>query len=407
MADVYRRCGCRDENGKTLGARCPKLTDPKHGTWSFYLAGGIDPASGRRRQIRKAGFTTKREAQQARNEVASKLDKGTYRAPSKVTFAEYVTAWLPKHATTGRGLKPTTMFHYDRYIRMDIVPSELGRMKLADVRRYHVNAFVEALTDTGRGATTVRRITAVVQSAFRSAYDEQLIDDNPALGARLPRVEKHKIVAWTPEQVGLFLDVAAQHRLGVLFEVAMFTGLRRGEALALRWSDVDLVHHRVTIRANRTQVGGKVVEQTPKTAAGERVLDIADATVGALAAWQIAQADEREQWGDGYSDAGYVFTKENGEPLLPQYATRLFDKLRLQAGLPKLTFHGQRHEAVSLMLNSGVPLAIASKRVGHSSVQITADLYGHMIGSASKDAAEQAVASVPRAGAHTVHTPGT
>lgn len=160
----------------------------------------------------------------------------------------------------------------------------------------------------------------------------------------------------------------------------------------------------VRIRKNRVQVGGAVVEEDPKTEASKRPLDLADATIGALAAWQIAQAAEHEQWGDAYVDSGYVFTKENGEPLLPQYASRLFDKLRLKAGLPKMTFHGQRHEATSLELEAGVPLAVVSKRRGHSSVQITADRYGHLIGSASREAAEQTIAIVPRAGAHTVHT---
>jgi integrase len=259
-----------------------------------------------------------------------------------------------------------------------------------------VNAFLDGLTADGRGPTTVRRIVAVVQAALRTAFEDQVINDNPGIGVRLPRVEKKDLGTWTPEQVGTFLDVAAEHRLGALFELVMFTGLRRGEALGLKWSDVDLEGHLLTVRANRTQVGGKVVEQTPKTKAGVRTIELADATVGALIAWQIAQQAEADAWGEAWSHTGYVFSYENGEPLLPQYATRLFDKLRVKAGLPKMTFHGQRHEAISLMLEGGVSIAIASKRAGHSSIQITADRYGHLIGSASKDAAETAVALVPR-----------
>lgn len=405
MSDIYRRCGCRDGNGKTLGINCPKLADPKHGTWAFYLAAGLDPITGKRRQIRKAGFPSKGAAQKARNEAASKVDKGTYRAPVKQTFGEYVTAWLPRHAATGRGLKDTTRFHYDRYIRLDIVPSALGRMPISEIRRFHVSAFAQALTDAGRGATTVHRIIAVVQTALRSAYEDQLIGDNPAIGVRLPRVQKAAMEAWTPEEAGAFLDAAAQHRLGALFEVVLFTGMRRGEVLGLRWADVDLAQRTITIRANRVQVGSKVVEQTPKTKAGTRTLEIADATVGSLVAWKFVQDAEAAAWGDAWASDGHVFTYEDGRALLPQYATRLFDKIRDKAGLPPMTFHGQRHEAISLMLSAGVPLAVVSKRAGHSSVQITADLYGHLIGSADRDAAETAVAMVPRnAGAHTVHT---
>lgn len=227
------------------------------------------------------------------------------------------------------------------------------------------------------------------------------------IGVRLPRVEKHDMEAWTPEQAGLFLDVASQHRLGALFEVVMFTGMRRGEVLGLRWADVDLVKRAISIHANRVQIGSKTVEQTPKTKSGTRTLDLADATVGVLIAWQFAQDTEAAAWGDAWEGDGHVFTYENGRPLLPQYATRLFDKLRIKAELPPMTFHGQRHEAISLMLSAGVPLAVASKRASHSSVQITADLYGHLIGSADRDAAETAVGMVPRNGsAHTMHTHG-
>lgn len=406
MSDIYRRCGCRDANGKTLGVNCPKLTvDPKHGTWAFYLAAGLDPITGKRRQIRKAGFPSKGAAQKARNEAASKVDKGTYRAPVKQTFGDYLTGWLPRHAATGRGLKDTTRFHYERYIRLDIVPSALGRMPISEIRRFHVAAFAQALSDAGRGAPTVHRIIAVVQSALRNAYEDQLIGDNPAIGVRLPRVQKAGMEPWTPEQAGQFLDAAAQHRLGALFEVVLFTGMRRGEVLGLRWADVDLAQRTVTVRANRVQVGGKVVEQTPKTKSGTRILEIADATVGSLVAWKLAQDLEAAAWGDAWQGDGHVFTYEDGRPLLPQYATRLFENIRATTGLPPMTFHGQRHEAISLMLSAGVPLAVVSKRAGHSSVQITADLYGHLIGSADRDAAETAVAMVPRtAGAHTVHT---
>lgn len=420
MSDIYRRCGCRDDNKRQLASlpvgaspeqiakACPKLVaDPKHGSWGFYLAGGVDPLTDKRVQVRKAGFATKRDAQQARNDSASKIDKGTYRAPSKVTFGAYVTDWLPRHSNTGHGLKPTTQFNYERYIRMDIVPSALGRMLLTDVRRHNINAFAEALVKEGRGATTVRRIVAVVQSAVRAAYDEQLIGDNPAIGVRLPRVEAKSTEAWSPAQVGQFLDTAASHRLSALFELVMFTGLRRGEALGLHWADIDFDKRTLSVRTNRTQVGAKAVEQTPKSKSGARTIEIADATVGALLSCQLAQEAERAEWGEAWVGTGYVFTKENGAPLLPQYATRLFDKIRLEAKLPKMTFHGQRHQAISLMLSGGVPLAIASKRAGHSSVQITADLYGHMIGSASKEAAEIAVNLVPRSTvAHTLHTQG-
>lgn len=408
-ADVYRRCGCRDEGGRQLGTRCPKLADSKHGSWGFYVSAGVDPITGKRAQVRQSGFRTQKDAQKARNEVAVKLDRGTYIAPSKELYGAYLLRWLERHRTTGQGLKASTMVNYRRYAELDIAPSGLGRLQLTEIRRFHVNAFVQELVDNGRGATTVRRIAAVVQGSLRSAAEENLIDHNPASGIKLPRVEKREFEAWEPEQVGHFLDVASTHRLGPLFELAILTGMRRGELVGLRWSDVDLTRRQVTIRNNRIQAGKQVVENAPKTRAGRRTLDLDERSSGALIAWKIVQSAEAEEWGDAYAQSGYVFTYEDGRPLLPQYASRLFEKLRVRAGLPKLTFHGQRHENASLLIASGTDVAVVAKRLGHSSVSITSDIYSHLIGSASRQAAEDAAALVPqrKATAHTVHTQPT
>ena len=155
MADLYRRCGCRDEHGKTLGNRCPKLENAKHGAWAFYLAAGTDPVTGKRRQVRQGGYPTKQAAQKARNDAAVKLDRGTYVAPTRELYGAHVLHWLDHHEKTGRGLKASTMVNYRRYVNIDIAPSRLGSVPLSEVRRFHVNAFIKQLLDDGRGATTV------------------------------------------------------------------------------------------------------------------------------------------------------------------------------------------------------------------------------------------------------------
>ncbi|KQR52296.1 hypothetical protein ASF88_12150 [Leifsonia sp. Leaf336] len=328
-------------------------------------------------------------------------------APTKQTYAEYLDKWFQRRQTTGRGLKPTTADNYARYIRDDIQPSSLGRMKLTDIRRFHINDFVSDLTEAGRGATTVRRIAAVVQGSLKAAWHDDLIDHNPGVGIKLPVVPKKKFQPWQPEQVGTFLDAASQHRLGALFELAILTGLRRGEAIGLRWDDVDLTRRTITVRNNRTQAGRTIVEGTAKTDAGDnRVLSMSDAVVGALVAWKLRQQEEAEAFKEVWTDTGYVFTYEDGQPLKPQYATRLFDKIRASAGLPRMTFHGQRHENASLLLSGGADIAVVSKMLGHSSVSVTADIYSHLIGSAALDASERAAAMIPRKSgdAHTLHT---
>ncbi|QSZ54506.1 tyrosine-type recombinase/integrase [Paenarthrobacter sp. AT5] len=405
--DIFRRCGCRDENKKQYGSKCPQLAkDPKHGSWGFYVAAGVDPVTGKRRQIRQNGFATQKAAREARNKVARELDQGTYVKRNTERYGDYLDGWLERHRDTGKGIRATTYDNYARYIRNDIKGSELGRMMLSDIRRFHLNDFLRSLSEAGRGAVTVRRIAAVLQASLRAAARSQRIDINPATELELPKVEKKRIQAWEPEQVGHFLDVASTHRLGALFELATFTGLRRGELVGLRWIDVDLSRRQLSIRNNRVQADGRILDNDTKTEDSYATIDLSERAVGALVAWKIQQDQEKEMATDAYSPSGYVFTMEDGRPLKPQYATRLFEKLRVQSGLPKLTFHGQRHEYASLLLSSGEDIAIVQKLLRHSSITITSDTYGHLIGSAASNAAEKAAAMVPakKGSAHTLHT---
>ncbi|MDO3396991.1 tyrosine-type recombinase/integrase [Nocardioides sp. SOB44] len=411
---MFRRCGCRDDAGKTYGTlpdqatdaqrarACPSmLEDPKHGRWSFRLSAGFDPMTKKRRQVNGGTYPTKREAQQARNAAAVKLDQGKWLAPNRDTLAEYLEKWLERRsrvgAKGGKPLAPTTLENYRRYAEQDITPSRLGSMRLRDIRRGHVQAFIDDLTAAGRGAVTVRRIVAVIQGCLTSAVRDEIIDETPARLLELPAAGGKDFTPWEAEQVGAFLDHAAEHRLGALFEVAVFTGLRRAELVALAWTDVDLARRELRVRRDTT-----------KTDAGRRRVALDDRAIGALVAWQIAQGAESAAWAAAYADSGRVFTMEDGRPLKLQYVTRLFDRLRAGAGLPPMTFHGLRHQQASLQLAAGTPLAVVSKRLGHSSVSVTADIYSHLLESTEHEAANAAASLVParRVRARTVHAQG-
>lgn len=411
---IYRRCSCRNDDGKAYGNlpenataeqvanACPDLlSGSDHGKWGFYLSRGFD-ASGKRLQTRVATFSTAKAARSGYAAAKVKHDSGEYVETNRTRFADWLNEWLTARVLRG-DIKATTLDNYRRYIDGDIAPSSLGRLRLTDIRRTDVRRFVDALTAAGRGATTVRRIVAVVQGALTAALRDDLIATNPARGVRLPNVDAHEFEPWEPVQVGAFLDHATTHRLGAFFELAVLTGLRRGELIGLHWSDVDLARRELTVRTTRVQTLNGVVENTPKSSAGRRVVQLDDGAVGALVAWQITQESERATWGDAWRDGGWVFTYEDGQPLKPQYVTRLFQSLCESLGLPSMTLHGLRHMHASLLLASGADIALVSKRLGHSSIAITSDIYMHLISDAGRRAAEGASALVPRASAHRLH----
>ncbi len=404
MADVWRACGCRGDDGKQLGKDCPRLADGKHGTWRYRISAGVDPRTGKRVQELKAGFPTKKAAQQARNERLRQLDTGEYRPRVKQTTGDYLTAWLDKKITLG-DLRASSVRMYSRYVAEDLIPA-IGRIQLTELRPHDIDDMVTKLLAAGRGSVTVRRIHATLRSALSDARRLQLIVINPAAAVSLPRVDRPKVRPWEPAELGAFLEVASRDRLGAMFEVAAFAGLRRGEMAGLRWGDVDMERGVLTIRSQIVEVGSEKIEERPKTASGEaRRIAVADRVVGALLAHQIAQQAEREAWGAAYVDGGRVFCKENGEDLAPDFIGRLFRRLMRTAGVRPVRLHDLRHGAASLMLAAGTDIAVVSKMLGHSSVSITSDTYSHLIGDAGRNAAEGAAALVPITTVHTLCTP--
>lgn len=374
-ASLIRRCGCRDADGKQLGARCPKLkSNPRHGTWAFRLT-RVDPQTKRRTYIMRGGFASKAEAEAAQGRSGKALRQGTLRTHEQ-TVAEYLEAWIVR---ARRDLKPTTMQMYETYVRRDIIPA-LGGFKLTGLRKQHVSELIDALRDE-RPPTTIRRIHATLRSALNDALEDDRIESNPAARVKLPRVDKTRLHPWEPAEAGEFLDVAAGHRLGVLFETAILTGMRRGELIGLRWSDVDLAARVLTVRVQVVRVGREAMEGTIKTEAGQhRAVPLDDRLVGALVAWQLQQAAEHAQWGPAYRDSGRVFTMENGAELRPEYPSRLFEQLQATTSLRPQRFHDLRHLFASLALSKGEDMAVVSKLMGHSNSQITRDLYAHLVG---------------------------
>ena len=376
------------------------LTDAKHGRWSYRISNGFDPVTGKRRpQINGKSFPTRTAALKARNEDAVKRDRGTYKAPDRETLAQYLPAWLERRQGGAKPYAPTTLENYARYIRQDIAPSRLGQMRLGDIRRADVVDFIGSMRAAGRGPVTIRRMVAVLQAALTKAVEDERIGANPAhrVAGELPEHVREDFQPWQPEHVGAFLDTAAQHRLGVLFEVAVLTGLRRAELVALQWADVDLERATLTVRKSKTD-------------AGRRTVPLANDAIGSLLAWQIAQGAERDAWGEAYAGSGHVFTMEDGRPLKLQYVTRLFDALRLQADLPKSTMHSLRHQFAALQIAAGTPLSVVSKVMGHASVSITSDTYSHLVHDTTRDALNAGAALIHRQsaaskieGVHTLH----
>ncbi len=422
---TFKRCACRDHQGKQLGAKCPRLKTPRHGTW-YLLAELAAAPGGKRRQHRRGGFATQREAQAALDSLRGRLIQGQT-VDDRQTTGTYLEEWLAGK----RRLRPTTARSYEAHLRLYLMP-HLGHLPLERLRPAHISAMFDAITagNEGRervvGPATVRRIHATLRSALNAAVKAQRLAMNPALHVELPEARRPRVLPWSAAELGQFLDAAAGDRLSALYELLAMSGLRRGEAVGLRWCDVDLERQVLTVVQQIVQLGHLTAVGPPKTASGEqRNVDIDGGTVAALLTHQLRQEMDRGEWDEAWQDwrapfiddsrvafqggrlpaachrrgcsHGLVFTREDGQHLHPEYVTRHMQLLAKKAGLPAARLHDLRHGSASLQLAAGVPMAIVSKRLGHSSIAITSDTYSHLLAGVGREAAERTAAMVPRA----------
>jgi integrase len=197
------------------------------------------------------------------------------------------------------------------------------------------------------------------------------------------------MTTWTADEVRTFLEHTAEHRLHAAFVVLATTGMRRGECLGLRWSDLDLTAGRLSIVQTVIAVNHQVRIGSPKTARGRRTVELDPGTLAELRQHRQRQLAERLIMGAGFTDHGLVFCRPDGGPLHPERFSRTFEIEAARAGLPRIRLHDLRHTWATLALAAGEHPKIVQERLGHANVSITLDIYSHLTKGLHADAASR------------------
>lgn len=360
-------------------------------SWSYVVDVGRDSATGRRRQRTKGGFRTRAEAQKAQRKALDEIGAGVVAETGSLTVAKYLEQWLP---TIEPDVRPTTFAGYRRDV-VNIV-SKIGAIKLADLTALQVEAAYADLVRSGGPAgrplspKTVRNAHTVLRRALGDAERLQILGRNVARLARPPRYERPEIATWTAAELRTFLDHVADERLHALYNLLATTGMRRGEALGLRWSDVNLDAGHVSISQTLTTAGSQLVFGPTKSAWSRRRLALDEGTRAQLAAHRQEQVKERLLVGSAWAnERDLVFTEADGSLVHPDRLTGAFRRHSDRLGLPQLGGpHGLRHTWATLALTAGVHPKVVSERLGHATVSITLDIYSHVTAGLDSDAAE-------------------
>jgi integrase len=327
---------------------------------------------------------SKRDAQRALRKALTERDHGITIDPSKLTVAEHLERWLDDHASLR--VEPATLLRY-RQIATRLTPL-IGSIRLADLQAAHIQSAYRRLLDDGLADRTVLHHHRVLKQALKHAVLWKLLAANPADAVTPPRPERREMRSLSAEEVTRLEAAAGDDDYRRLITVSVSTGLRLGELLGLKWSDVDFDAGRVRVQRTLTYLSRVLALASLKTSHSRRVVALSAHTVTTLREHRAAQLERRLALGEVYAEQGLVFPAENGALLPPYRVSNRFTNLCRREGLQGVRWHDLRHTMATLALGAGVNVKIVSERLGHSTTQITLDTYSHVLPDMQEAAAE-------------------
>lgn len=362
------------------------------GRWEARLT-WTDDATGTTRRRSFYGATM-REAKAKMTAGRERVKVGAPVVDARTPLATWIDEWA-RTSLEASSRKAATKSLYRTLARVHLSPAPLGTMPLATIKPSHVEALTMRMRRAGSSDSTVRTTYTVLRAVLDAAVRDGHVADNVAARVKRPAVSgradgRDEARHMTPAEVRAVLDAAKGTRYAAVLSLIAGTGMRRGEALALRWEDVDLEAGVLRVRGTLSRVDGELVRTNPKTAKSTREIPVTPGVVALIRSHRDAQAAERVWAESTWEESGFVFATEFGRPIDPRNLFRAFVAAVKRSGVDPegVGLHTLRHSAATGMLDAGVPLHVVSRILGHSSVAITGDIYGHADDARQRDAVD-------------------
>jgi integrase len=377
-------------------------------SWSLKFDLGRDPITGRRKTKYATVHGPKKKAHEQLTKLLAQRDDGTFVDPTKATLEKYLRHWL--EADIDRRVAARTAARHRGIVEKNIIP-RLGHVLVRKLTALHIEAFeaelqregwVKArakskikegeqspppLEKRGLSAQTVQHVHRTLSQALGHAVRLGVLYRNPAQQVRPPRPPRREIKILSKEEIGIVLGAAGQSDLHLPILVSLTTGIRRGELLGLRWSDVDLDAGHLTVNQALERIKGKVSFKAPKTMTSRRMITLPAACVAALREHKARQSEHRLAMGLGRDPEGLIFVRPDSTPLDADSLSKAFSRLIKGARVTRITLHGLRHTHISHLLMDGVHVKVVSERAGHANVNVTLSVYAAYMPNMQADAA--------------------
>lgn len=332
---------------------------------------------------RKVFYGKKRsEVAEKINSALTDLRRGMLVANSNTTVQAYIGQWLEEvHKPT---IKLSTYNHYSILLRLYIVPC-LGQVKLQGLTPQHVQTFYSKKLKEGLSSKSINNIHGLLHKALSNAVKWNLLSRNICNAVTPPRLERKEKTVLNPQQAHILLQTIKGHRMETLFTLALVTGMRCGELLALRWQDIDLTNCALQVKRAVSYIKGYGrVESEPKTEKSRRQIMLPLFVVDVLIRHKALQDEDRSKT-EIWADKDLVFTNAEGDYIGVTTIREAFNRVLNNAGLPHIRFHDLRHSTATILLSRGTHAKVVQEILGHSQISMTLDVYSHVLPSMQED----------------------
>ena len=364
--------------------------------WEGRVTVDIDPITGKQVQRTITGKTQKEVSQKMR-EIAVEVDQKTYKAPCKLTLGEWLDIWMEEYLGS---VKPRTVESYQCQIKNHIRP-QLGSIRLEALSTHVIQHFYNGLAEKGLSPKSVKIVHGVLHKALQQAVAISYLRFNPSDACVLPRVERKELHPLDDDAIHQFIETVKGHPYEFLFLVTLFTGMRQGEVLGLKWDDVDFEQGTVLVRRqfqkvmvqdkDRAKNGGKKYRYQFTSVKNSRRRKIAPAPI--VMHWLKRQRGKQAEWrlhaGPAWEDTGLVFTNELGGHLMTHTVYHNFKRVVTDMGLPTVRFHDLRHSYAVAAIKSGDDIKTVQGNLGHATASFTLDVYGHVTDQMRRESAQR------------------
>ena len=349
------------------------------------VEGGNDELTGKRIRVFKNVKGSKREARSIMYRMIAEMEQGELTKKNNKKMGEWMDEWLDTYLPN---IEETTRKGYKFKIRSYIKPA-IGDIFVTSLRTEHIQRMVNDMIDEGLSPKNIRDTYNNVNAAMKKAVKLRIISRNPCEAVELPKLKKYRAKVYNAETIRDLLNVANGTDMYLPVFLLVMVGLRRGELLALRWKDIDFKKNILKVRKNMVNGEKCSVIKSPKTEAGIRDISLGKDVMDVLRLAKCKYDEDKEDYGYGFQDLGFVIRQKDGSPYKPDSMTQKWERFIKANGLPKIRLHDLRHSNATALIQAGVNPRVVQQRLGHSDVNITLNTYTHVLPEMDMEAAEK------------------